>query len=153
MDLIWNQENSMNDVNQIEENLDKLGDFVHPPIYSRIAIRGFSIFFSPLFGGVLLMQNLRDVGRKKEALIVLGVSLLMTILTVLIVSYFDFKNRSLTLICNIGGATVLTEYFYMKYFPDESLYVKKKIWIPLIIGALLVIGFVLLLFYEQDQVA
>ena len=35
-------------------------------IYSKRAVFGFSLFFAPVFGGVLLRQNLIDYKRKKE---------------------------------------------------------------------------------------
>jgi len=44
----------------------------NPRIYSMKAIIAFSLIFSSIFGAVLLMQNLKDIGKKKEAKIVLS---------------------------------------------------------------------------------
>jgi len=41
-------------------------------IYSKMAIRGFSIFFSTIFGGVLLFINLKNAGYKSAAYKVLA---------------------------------------------------------------------------------
>jgi len=142
----------MNDAYQQSETADKLENLIKPMIYSKRVIWGFSILFSPLFGGVLLMQNLKDIDKKKEANLVLILSILMTAITIIIVTVFEIKSRSVSFLCNIAGAAILTEYFYNKYFPDEAEYEKKKIWKPLIIGIIIVVVFVLLLFLAQDQV-
>ena len=57
-----------------------------PKIYSKKAILGFSVFMSSLFGGILLYINLKDLKKDKEANIVLGVSILLTILTYFVMS-------------------------------------------------------------------
>ena len=69
-------------------------------IYSKKAILGFSIFFAPIFGGVLLRQNLIDDNRKKEANIVLLTSIVFTVLTILIVNSMEKKTSSLTYLLN-----------------------------------------------------
>jgi hypothetical protein len=142
----------MNSIDEQTESEDILENVVKPAIYSRGSIWGFSIFFTPLFGGIMLMQNLKDTDKKKEANLVLIVSILMTVLAVLLVTVFDIQNRSVSLVFNIACAGVLTEYFYKKYFPNEGDYEKKKIWKPLIIGVLIIAIFVILIFVAQDQV-
>jgi hypothetical protein len=119
-----------------------------PKIYSKIAIRGFSIFFTSIFGGVLLMQNLRDIGKKKEANIILLLSLLFTAVSIFIVNIPARPNTSLTYLCNIIGGYILSEYFYKKYFPNDNMYEKKKIWKPLIISILITIPFILAIIYS-----
>ena len=140
----------MSELYQQTETEDKLEGLIKPMIYSKRAIYVFSIFFSSIFGGILLMQNLKDIGKKKEANIVLLVSILLTVSTIIIANII--RGRSIALVCNIAGAAILSEYFYKKYFPDEIDYEKKKIWKPLIIGIAVSVIFILFIFWAQDQV-
>ena len=96
------------------------------------------------------MQNLKDIGKKKEANVVLLVSILLAVLTIVIANIIT--GRSIALVCNIGSAALLSEYYYKKYFPDEIDYEKKKIWKPLTIGIAVSVIFILFIFWAQDQV-
>jgi thymidylate kinase len=122
-----------------------------PKIYSKLAIRGFSIFFTSIFGGILLMQNLRDIGKKKEANIILLLSVLFTAASIFIVNIPAKPSTSLTYICNIIGGYILSEYFYKKYFPNDNMYEKKKIWKPLIISILITIPFIIAMIYSAKN--
>lgn len=141
----------MNEINQQAEQIDKLDGILKPKIYSKRAIWGFSVFFSSIFGGILLMQNLKDIGKRKQANIVLIVSILLTALTVVIVVVSGIKDRSVGFICNIVSAAILTELFFKKYIPDEIEYDKKKIWKPLIIGLVIFGAFIFLELWGQNQ--
>ncbi len=138
---------------QQPEPTDKLDGIVKPVIYSKQAIWGFSVFFTPLFGGILFMQNLKDISKRKEANLVLVISLLLTALIIFINIAFDIKSRYVTFLCNLGAALILSEYYYKKYFPDEADYEKKKIWKPLIIGILICVAFVILALVAENQAA
>lgn len=116
-------------------------------IYSKKAIWGFSIFFSSIFGGVLLMQNLKDINRRKEAFIVLVLSIIYTALTIFIVNIPSKPNSSLTFVCNAIGGLILSNYVFPKYFSEQDKYENKKIWKPLIISILITIPFVLAAIY------
>ncbi|SEW13854.1 hypothetical protein SAMN05421841_1225 [Chryseobacterium wanjuense] len=118
-----------------------------PKIYSKKTILGFSIFLSTLFGGVLLYQNLIDAKKKKEAYIVLGISILLTIITIAIVNIPEEPKSSLAYLCGLGGGSLLSYYFVPKYFPNEEEYPKKPIWKPLIIALIIVVIFVTLIVY------
>lgn len=118
-----------------------------PKIYSKRVIFGFSILFSTIFGGVLLMQNLRDVDRKKEANLVLLVSILYTALVMVLATTNAQHNSTLTWLMNAIGGSILCEYFFRKNFPDENRYGKKKIWKPLLISVLIIAPFLLLAVY------
>ena len=133
------------------DSADKLENIVKPEIYSKRVIYIFSFLFSSVFGGILLMQNLKDINKRKEANIVLLVSVLITLATIFITTWLDTKNSSVTLACNIAGAALLSEYFFKKYFPDEADYPKKKIWKPLVIGIILIVIFVVLFIVAQNQ--
>ncbi|MCS3528851.1 hypothetical protein [Chryseobacterium sp. JUb7] len=118
-----------------------------PKIYSQKTILGFSIVFSTLFGGVLLYQNLIDAKKKKEAYIILGISILLTIITIVVVNIPEEPKSSLAYLCGLGGGSLLSYYFVPKYFPDEEKYPKKQIWKPLIISVIIAAIFVALIIY------
>ncbi|MDN3693004.1 hypothetical protein QWZ06_12285 [Chryseobacterium tructae] len=109
-----------------------------PKIYSKKVILGFSIFLSTLFGGVLLYQNLTAVNKKKEAYLVLGVSIIITILSGIIVSIPENPKSSLAYLCGLAGGSILSYYFVPKYFSNEEQYPRKAIWKPLIVAIILV---------------
>lgn len=54
--------------NILDDNSD-LFNVNKPRIYSKRAILGFSVFFTTVFGGVLLMQNLLNINRKKKRIL------------------------------------------------------------------------------------
>ncbi|MCJ7932057.1 MAG: hypothetical protein MUW56_00060 [Chryseobacterium sp.] len=119
-----------------------------PKIYSKKAILGFSIFLSTLFGGVLLYQNLIEANKKKEAYTVLGISILITICTAIIVNIPEKPVSALAYVCGFAGGALLSNYFVPKYFPNEEQYPKKAIWKPLIIGVIIVAVLVALAIYS-----
>lgn len=136
----------MNDDLQQVENLAENADG-NLKIYSKKTIWGFSIFFSAIFGAVLLMQNLKDIGKKKEAHLILILSILYTAITIYIVNIPEDTKSSPALLCNMAGGLILTEYVYKKYFPLDRTIKKKKIWKPLIISIIITIPFILALIY------
>lgn len=135
-EIMENENNSKSDKSEVITD----GDF---KIYSKGTIFGFTFFFTTIFGGVLLMQNLRDIGRKKKANLVLVLSILFTILSMFIVNMPDEPTSYLPLLCNIAGGLILSEFFYKKYFPEDSHFAKKKIWKPLIISLLIMAPFLI----------
>ncbi|MFP7654976.1 hypothetical protein [Chryseobacterium proteolyticum] len=118
-----------------------------PKIYSKKAIFGFSVLMSTLFGGILLYQNLIDIKKKREAYIVLGLSILITIVTIVIVNIPEEPKSSLAYVFGAAGGGLLSYYFVPNYFPDEEHYPKKEIWKPLIIAAIITVSFVGLIIY------
>ena len=129
----------MNPVIESAPQADSLEEFDRPKIYSKRVIYVFSFLMSTVFGGILLMQNLKDLGRKKEANIVLGISVAIMAVIVVVSALLHVPSGTFTLVLNIGGAAVLSEYFFKKYIPDESGYEKKPIWKPLIIAVVIVV--------------
>lgn len=140
----------MNEMYQPVETEHQLEGLIKPVIYSKRAIYLFAFLFSPLIGGLLLMQNLKDIGKKKEANMMLLVSIFLTAATVVITVLLP--GRSTSLVCNIGGGAVLSEYFYKKYFPDDADYEKKKIWKPLLIAASICVLLIFLALWAKTQV-
>ena len=136
--------------NSTEAGEDKLSEFeIMPAIYSKRAIYYFSIFVTPLFGGFMLMQNLRDINKKKAAIIALGVSLLITIAIVITVTYL-IPGKSSNIFLNIAGATILSEFVFRRYIPEATVYDKKQIWKPLLI-AIAIVATLLFLYVYADE--
>ncbi|MES2278357.1 MAG: hypothetical protein V4592_20160 [Bacteroidota bacterium] len=99
-------------------------------IYSRQAIFWFTVLFNPIFGGALLMQNLRDVGYKKAANTVIIFSILYFVIPQLILGRLQTNVIAYFLIilgCNVGAGFIFIDYFFPKYFPDNDYY-PKSIW-------------------------
>ncbi|MGE4514266.1 MAG: hypothetical protein AB7E26_10710 [Chryseobacterium sp.] len=118
-----------------------------PKIYSKQSILGFSIFFSTLFGGVMLYKNLIETKKKTEAYIVLGFSVVLTVIQVVLEMMLENPKTSYAYLWGLVGGYILAYYFFPKYFPNEEQYHKKSIWIPLIIGILISAVFIALIIY------
>ncbi|SIQ32320.1 hypothetical protein SAMN05880574_11040 [Chryseobacterium sp. RU37D] len=119
-----------------------------PKIYSKQAIVGFSIFFSPLFGGILLFKNLIEVQKKKEAYLVLATSIILTIIIIVFGEMQENVKSSYAYLCGLIGGTILAYGFFPVYFPNEAQYEKKNIWIPLLTGLLIALVFVAIIIYS-----
>lgn len=113
-------------------------DINAPELYSRLVINVFSIFFSVLFGGILLAINLKTI-KKPGALPVLLYSFTFTLLLGLIFSVVPITIPGLTIAFNAAGAVLLYNFFWKKYIGKDFQYRTKPFWIPLIIGILLIV--------------
>jgi hypothetical protein len=134
--------------NQIENSLEIEQNEI-PKFYSKKAILGFSIFFSSIFGGILLMQNLKEIGMKKEAKTVLNTSIILTVLPFLLAWLMEKEVSTYTLLANIIGGLVLSEFYFGLYIPKEQIFESKKIWKPLLISLLIIVPLmVITIFYS-----
>lgn len=123
----------------------------YPKIYSARAVWGFTIFFSSIFGAVLLMQNLKDIGKRKDAYLVLIGSIIYTVITLVVVNIPERPVSNIALIFNFAGGGVLSYLFKNKYFPNEDVFQKKTIWKPLIISIMIAIPLFLAAIYTSEQ--
>ncbi|QBN18160.1 hypothetical protein E1750_04855 [Flavobacterium nackdongense] len=110
-----------------------------PKFYSKKAILGFSIFFSSIFGGILLIQNLKEIGMKKEAKTVLNTSIFLTVLPFLVAWLMEKDVSTYTFLANLIGGLVLSEFYFGLYIPKEQIFESKKIWKPLLISLIITI--------------
>ncbi|MCG2612614.1 hypothetical protein LZZ90_13980 [Flavobacterium sp. SM15] len=133
--------------NEQNEEVSNFEIFEKQKIYSERSVWGFSLFFTTLFGGILLMQNLKDIGKKKEANNILVMSILYSIISIIIVNIPDNTNPSLAISLNVFGGMLLSKYYFPKYFPKTENYEKKPIWKPLIISLIVAVPFVFALFF------
>src|SRR6267154_2370239 len=137
-----NQESKPVKTNSWTKNI--VTDLDAPQFYSPRAIWGFSVFFTVIFGAVLLTSNLTD---KKAKWIVIGFGILYTTVVIVIMNLLPQPNTGLTIGLNGGGALILTNIFWGKYVGKETKFRTKPIWKQLIISVLITIPFLLALIY------
>lgn len=119
-----------------------------PHLYSKTAILGFTIFFSTIFGAVLLMYNLKKMNKPKVRIQALTFGIVYTIFSAIALNYLP-KTFLITFLFNIIGYTVLTEYFWNNNLGKDLDYQKKPIWQPLATSIFIVLGLILLLLLPQ----
>ena len=117
-----------------------------PILYSKRAIQGFTIFFSTLFGAVLLMSNLKKMNKPKARVEVLVFGISYTFLTIILLDYLP-KTFFLTILFNLVGYAILVEYYWNKNLGKELQHQKKEISKPLIISFAILVLLVFLQFY------
>lgn len=116
-----------------------------PALYSKRVIFMFCLLFSTIFGAVILMSNLNSVKENKGKWQVLLFALLYTAGHAYTV--FNFSTTYIGLMLNLGGALILTEYFWNRYIGMEREFIRKSwtkpalasalITVPLIVAAVL----------------
>lgn len=124
-------------------------ELVLPELFSKKAILGFTIFFSTLFGAILLMRNLRKMNKQKARIEVLLFGVGYTLFTGFLLNYLP-KMFFITLIFNFIGYLVLIEYFWNKNLGKDLEIRTKSITKPLLIFLLISVFFVLLLMYTNQ---
>ena len=143
--------NTFKENNQIdtdEKNLDNnenpSKELILPVLYSKRAIQGFTIFFTTIFGAVLLMYNLKEMNKLKERNQVLIFGIVFTILSAILLNYLP-KMIFTTLLFNLIGYAILIEFFWKNNIEKELEYAKKEVWKPLTISIIILL---LLLFLQ-----
>lgn len=115
-------------------------------LYSKRVIYAFSIIFSTLFGTILLMSNLKQIGDNKARLEVLVFGLIFTIGSMLSLNTIELQaNFGITL--NILGGIILNEFFWNRYIGKETKFEKKGWHKPAIISAIITLPFAIALLY------
>ena len=109
------------------QELDLHNEANSPKLYSKTLIIIFSLLFSPIFAAVLLMSNLKEIGKNRERIFVLLFAILYLFTTAAILQIFNLPPN-LTFIANVLGAAILNEYFWNKHIGRDIQYIKKS-WI------------------------
>ena len=120
---------------------DQQEDFVQrqeelPELFSKTLILIFAILFSVLFAAVLLVLNLRRLGKKNQALWVLLFTFGYLVLTALILQMTGL-NPSWFFVANVLGAAILNEFFWNKFIGRDFEY-QRRGWIKPILIAILI---------------
>ncbi|WP_339659020.1 hypothetical protein [uncultured Polaribacter sp.] len=132
----------------LDSNQSPFEELVLPELYSKRAIQNFTIFFTTIFGAVLLMRNLKEMNKPKERFQVLVFGVGYTLLSIFLLNYLP-KIFFITLLFNVVGYAILIEFFWNKNLGRDLEYKKKKVWKPLIISILITAVLVILQFLPQ----
>lgn len=120
-----------------------------PRFHIKLVVFIFTCVLSTFFGGVLVSQNLYEIGKKKDIPAVLIGCGLWQLLTEKILNALSISNSLLLLfIPNITGAILLTQPSWNYYFKNIDIYKKRKIWFPLITLVVIYGFFILLNIYD-----
>ena len=122
-----------------------------PELYTKRVIYGFSIFFSALFGSIMLAINVYKTKGAGQAAIVVLFGLGYTIAAIIIGNSIHSNSySSISIVVGIVGGFLLNALFWNRFIGNETLYRPKPIWIPLIIGLVLAVIIVILMVNSEQ---
>jgi len=124
-DPLWNPSGHQDDI---------VTDPHAPLLYSKTAIRIFSVCFSSVFGAILLSSNI-DSKAKKSIVIAFGI--VFTAFTLLL--YLIPHTIIYVLLLNTAGGMALTTTFWDKYVGKGIKYRMKPVWKPFAIAVVITI--------------
>ena len=128
--------NSETDHNHDEFEDNNITELI-PALYSKRVIFMFCLLFSTIFGAVILMSNLNSIKENKGKWQVLLFALLYTAGHAYTV--FNFSTTYIGLMLNLGGALILTEYFWNRYIGMEREFIRKSWTKPALVSALITV--------------
>ena len=128
--------NSETDHNHDEFEDNNITELI-PALYSKRVIFMFCLLFSTIFGAVILMSNLNSIKENKGKWQVLLFALLYT--TGHAYTVFNFSTTYIGLMLNLGGALILTEYFWNRYIGMEREFIRKSWTKPALVSALITV--------------
>ena len=128
----------MNDIEQSPDSKQHSGSQELPKLYSKNVIYAFSIIFSTLFGSVLLMSNLKNIGDNKARWEVLIFALIFTFGSAITLTTIQ-AQAGLGIPLNILGAVILNEFFWNRSIGRETEFIKKSWYKPAIISIIICI--------------
>jgi hypothetical protein len=138
-----------NTINPLWKKLVPVDDPNAPVFYSERAIYLFSIFFNVLFGTILSAINFSKTEQKKGIFEVIAFGIGYTALMLAVLMQFP-RNTILIIVFNVAGAMIL-QLFWNKYIGKGVQYHARPIWVPLIIGLILVV-FMLLSIFPNGEI-
>jgi len=112
-----------------------------PAYFSQRAIWVFSILFSVLFGSILMSMNLSKTESKKGVTTVVVFGVIYTALVIWLLNSIK-ANSGATFVLNGAGAMIMQYFFWDKHIGADTLYRAKPVWIPSIIGAVIMALFI-----------
>lgn len=115
-----------------------------PELYSELAVLGFSIFVTPLFGAILLSMNLKRVQNISSIPLVLGFGILWYAFTLYVVP--DGASVFQVLLLNAIGGAPLVYVLWPGVLGKGLKYRRRPVLIPIIIAALVYALFILVWF-------
>jgi len=112
-----------------------------PILFSQTAILAFTIFFSPLFGGILLALNIKTV-KKPGIWQVVSLSLIFTAISGFVTYYLLPPGSFFAILIPIIFALLMSELIWTRFIGKKVDYERKSIAIPLLIAVLIAIPLV-----------
>ena len=141
---IENQNLKLENQSEGESENAEINDLNAPELYSKQTILGFSIFFSTIFGVVLLMINMHQIKNLKGKNQVLLFGIAYFLFTLITVQLFKINTPILGLVFNLLGALILNEYYWNKFIGKDFNYEKKN-WLKTALLCLLITSVFLLI--------
>lgn len=138
------------DINFQKENKWKrniVKDENAPLFFSERSINLFALLFGVFFSSIILSINLYKTNKFKEIILVVVFGVLYTYLQVEFLQMLTV-NILYTYLFNIGGAFILNNFFWERYIGENTKYREKPIWIPLIVGIIIILPFILAIVYN-----
>ena len=120
-----------------EERKRKESNYIEDPsapkLYPKWSIYVMAGLFTPFFAGIMMAMNFRIIGNRKQIPIVIGFTLLFTVLVGFFADIASTKLNtpsSLTNFLNLIGAGFLGEYFWNRKLGKNIKYRKKSTLFP-----------------------
>ena len=95
------------------------------PSIPKITIFLVSFLLTPLFGAILFSINLFDVKQVKGMLLVIGFSILYTVISIIIFNFTSY-HFGIIIIINALGAAIISEFFWKKYFKEKATQISRE---------------------------
>ena len=119
--------------------------------YSRKTVDWTTLIFGIIVGSILMALNIKSVEKKKGISAVLFFGILYFILEIFIMSFLpDDMASSLTNVVRLGlnglGAYIMHTLIWNKFIGKDFEYRKKAVWLPILIGIIINVLFILLRF-------
>jgi hypothetical protein len=120
-------------------------------LYSRKTVDWTTLIFGIIVGSILMALNFKSVEKKKGIIAVLFFGILYFILEIFIMSFLpDDMASSLTNVVRLGlnglGAYIMHTLIWNKFIGKDFEYRKKAVWLPILIGIIINVLFILLWF-------
>lgn len=124
-----------------------------PVLYSRYAVRFFSIIFSPLFGSVLMAINFKRLKKDNVIIPMIALTLIYSLLSNIVSLKFPERAGITSIILNFLGAILLEEFFWNRYIGKEFKFRRQHIMPAFMIGIGLSILLALLMYMTGFNLA
>lgn len=114
-----------------------------PSLYSDRFIMIFGILFSVIGASILIAINFRVLKMKSEALLVIAVALIYSMLQGMILGSMQ-ATLMLSVPLSIVGILILQKLVWNRYVPYSGSFPRRSIWIPLAVGVAVSVLLILL---------
>jgi len=121
-----------------------------PAFYSRRVVYVFAFLFSTLFGSILLAMNIYKTDKPARMLWVLLFGVAYTAFEI-IVGENMHSGSSPGILFSLVGAVILESFFWNQFIGNATFYRTRPIWVPLIIGIVLLGLIIWAMFYGKTD--